>query len=138
MMSTAILLLAVFSPVADDDVTTSQGKWAFTSMEMNGQKAAAGLDKIFLTVDGDAYKQTQDGTVAEEGKMKLSPDKRPKEVELTITEGPEKGKTQLGIYKFDGDVATFCFSQADVKTRPKDFASPEGSNHMLFGMRKVK
>ena len=139
MMSTVILALAIFSPLADDDAKTFEGKWAFTAMQMNGQKApAAALEGVFLVVDGDKYKQTQGGMVVEEGTSKLFPDKKPKEIDLKITDGPQKGKTQLGIYKFEGDVATFCFSDADVKTRPKDFTAGEGSNEMLFVMKKVK
>ncbi len=46
--------------------------------------------------------------------------------------------TQLGIYKFDGEVVTVCLAEAGSKTRPTDFTAEEGSKRLLIVMKKVK
>ncbi len=56
----------------------------------------------------------------------------------TITEGPNKGKTQVGIFKIDGDTWTFCVAEPGVKTRPTDFTADLGSNRMLVTVKKLK
>jgi uncharacterized protein (TIGR03067 family) len=138
MMSTAILILAALAPLADD-AKAFQGKWPVTGMQMNGQKfPAAAFDGMTLLVDGEAYKQMRGGTALEEGKIKFFPDKTPKEVDMMITEGPNKGKTQLGIYKLEGDTATFCVVEPGLKTRPTDFTSDAGSNRMIVTVKKMK
>ena len=60
------------------------------------------------------------------GRQKLNPDKSPKEVDKAYTEGPNAGKTFVGIYKIDGDTITACFADND-KDRPKEFESKAGS-----------
>ena len=54
-----------------------------------------------------------------------------------MTEGPTKGKTQLGIYEFDGDTVRFCFGSPG-KDRPSEFAAKEGSGNTLSVWRRDK
>ena len=54
-----------------------------------------------------------------------------------MTEGAAKGKKVLGIYKLDGDNATFCFAQPD-KERPTKFETKEGSGLTLSTWKKTK
>ena len=52
------------------------------------------------------------------------------DIDYLVTGGPMKGNVQFGIYRIDGDEATFCM--ADVgQPRPLDFTSEPGSGHTL-------
>ena len=64
------------------------------------------------------------GDQAQDGTFKLNETKKPKEIDLTVT---EDGKTEahLGIYKLDGDTLTICKSHPP-QDRPTEFASKEG------------
>ena len=50
----------------------------------------------------------------------------PKSIDYVIADGPDKGKTQLGIYELDAGTARFCFAPpgqprpAEFKTNPGD------------------
>jgi hypothetical protein len=46
-------------------------------------------------------------------------------------------KTQLGIYKFDGDMFIDCVALGG-KDRPKDFASKPGSGYVLIKYKRVQ
>ena len=50
---------------------------------------------------------------------------------------PAKGVTLKGIYKFEGETLTICYSGIG-KERPTEFASKAGSGAMLFVQKKEK
>jgi len=70
-------------------------------------------------------------------KFKIDPIKKPKTIDYTVTDGPEKGKTVLGIYELDGDTVKFCFSAPD-KERPSEFTAKEGSGRTLSLWKRNK
>ena len=55
----------------------------------------------------------------------LDPTKKPKEVDETITTGPNKGKTYQAIYEIDDEQHKICFAAAG-KDRPAAFSSSSG------------
>ena len=50
--------------------------------------------------------------------------KSPKQIDLTMQTGPDKGQKYLGIYELDGDTLKLCFFEDDLraKKRPTAFA----------------
>jgi RNA polymerase sigma factor (sigma-70 family) len=70
--------------------------------------------------------------------IKLNSAKKPKAIDLTLTQGIGKGKVALGIYELDGDTLKLCFPQDENVARPTKFASTDGSRHVLFTMRRQK
>ena len=48
------------------------------------------------------------------------------DIDLTITEGENEGKSILGIYQLDKDRLKWCTAIAGDKERPTDFASKPG------------
>jgi uncharacterized protein (TIGR03067 family) len=63
----------------------------------------------------------------ENGTYKLDAAKKPAAIDLIIGKGgKDEGKTQLGIYKLEGDVLTVAIAEANSKTRPSSFEGVKG------------
>jgi len=60
----------------------------------------------------------------------------PKTIDYVNTAGPNKGKTQLGIYEFAGDLLRVCVS-APGSARPKEFKSVRGDSRTLTEWRRT-
>jgi uncharacterized protein (TIGR03067 family) len=121
-----------------DDIKKFAGDWTITGWKQAGNA----LDKEDLatakwTVKDGKYKFELDGN-AEEGTLKIDPSKKTPTVDLEISEGNDKGKTQPGIYKIDGDTITFCLGLPGAKDRPTDFSSTEDNGQILVTMKRKK
>jgi uncharacterized protein (TIGR03067 family) len=77
------------------------------------------------------------GDMTETGTLKLDPSKTPATLDIKIADGPDKGKTQLAIYKLDGDTFTLCFARPE-QDRPKEFTAKAGSEHAVFVFKRQK
>lgn len=71
------------------------------------------------------------------GTQKLDPSKSPKTIDMTLTEGPNKGAVMLGIYEIDGDTLKACFDPQGKK-RPTEFKSAPGSAHFLNIHKRIR
>jgi uncharacterized protein (TIGR03067 family) len=139
-----MILLASFSlaaaPLAQDksDSERFQGVWTYDSVEIEGVKSQPeSIRSIQARFVGDEVTIVNNDVVLGKGVQKLDPAKSPKELEVAYTDGPNKGKTFVGIYKIDGDTLTACFGPDD-KTRPKDFTSTPGSNLRVVVLKRAK
>ena len=54
-----------------------------------------------------------------------------------MTDGPTKGKTQLGIYEVDGDTFRSCFASPGAE-RPTDFSSKPGEARTVSIWKREK
>src|SRR5262249_20531293 len=77
------------------------------------------------------------GQVYFKAKFSVDPAKKPRAIDYTMTEGPTKGKTHLGIYELDGGTVKFCFA-APGGDRPTDFTAKEGSLRTLSVWKRDK
>jgi uncharacterized protein (TIGR03067 family) len=131
------LLIAADAPKdsGKQDLERLEGTWVATSAEANGEAFSDEATKSMkLVVKGDKYTFTMGGE-HEKGTLKLDPTKKPKTIDIHITEGTEKGKTQLGLYELEGDTLKVCVAEAE-KDRPKEFGSKEGSGHGLLVFKR--
>jgi uncharacterized protein (TIGR03067 family) len=133
-----ILPLGLLTSPQDDtakDLAKLQGTWNRVSAEVNGKKVAAEeLKGVTLTVKGDGYTLKQ-GDQTRTGTVKIDATKKPKQIDIISAEGPNKGKSLLGIYEVDGDTLRYCIAQPG-KTRPTEFAGKEGQS--LFVNQRAK
>jgi uncharacterized protein (TIGR03067 family) len=142
LLFTAVLLLP--AAVLQDDAAKKeldklQGSWTATEYEYNGNKGDANFVKqIKLICKDDKYTQKIGDEVVEEGTHKLDPTKKPKTMDITVTAGQEKGKTQLAIYELEGDTFKICAAAHGAKERPKEFTAKAGSGQLLIVLKRDK
>lgn len=128
------LLLALGADPAEDalqnDLKQLQGTWTVVSMEMDGKfLSEERRKKTKVTVDGEKF-TFDTGDDSHEGLYKLDPSKDPKELNIVVTRGDEKGKTYLAIYKFENG-RMIQGMRLDNKERPKEFTGKAGTGCAL-------
>jgi uncharacterized protein (TIGR03067 family) len=122
----------------EKEVKKFQGTWTFVSSEGGGQQLPAGeLKELVLTFAGDKHTVKKGDQVVQVGTQKLDPSKSPKAIDVTMTEGPNKGAVMLGIYEINGDTLKVCFD-AGGKTRPTEFKSSPGSATFVNVHKRAK
>jgi uncharacterized protein (TIGR03067 family) len=116
-----------------------EGTWQVVSLEVDGNKAnEEDAKKITVINEADGKWAIEvEGKVVAKGTSEIDPTKKPKTVDLTMTEGDDKGKTFLGIYELADDTRKVCLAQAG-KDRPTELASSAGSGHILAVLKRVK
>jgi uncharacterized protein (TIGR03067 family) len=115
-----------------------EGEWSMVSGEADGVSMPKELVSSGKRVAKDGETTvTIGGQVYLKAKFTIDPTKKPKAIDYTMTEGPTKGKTHLGIYEVDGDTVRFCFA-APGKDRPTDFTAKEGSQRTLSVWKRDK
>ena len=138
-VAVALFVIALASPLSAQKpgagpAAALQGTWIFQSI--NNQPAPEGAPETSVTFKGDTYQQTSGGQVNERGTFKVDASKKPMTIDLTIVEGSDAGKTQLGIFEVSGDTLRANFGLAGEKTRPADLKPAEGS--LLLVAKKKK
>src|SRR5262249_17685760 len=141
IMLTCTLAVLLISSVASGggaktDEDKIQGKWV---AELEGKKAEFDFtkDKWSLAFSSGDKKQLFKGT------FKLNATKKPKEIDLTITDGDKpdfNGKTSLGIYSIDGDVLKWAGSEPGKTERPTEFPAKVGGDgpHLYLEFKRSK
>jgi uncharacterized protein (TIGR03067 family) len=115
------------------------GKWVMTRVEsaMGKQDIPEGVGSALF--DKEKYTFTM-GTMTEKGKMLYKLGKKPMEVDVKITEGNDKDKTQYGVVELDGDTFKMCVAMAGQpeSSRPKAVAYKDGTDETLFVFKRAK
>lgn len=114
-----------------------EGTWTSSSITDRGKqvRAVAGYESIVSLKKDGTYTETIHNQVVEEGTYKTNPSKSPKEIDMEVTKGPDKGKKKLGIYELKGDTLKLTVALAGEKERPAKF---EGDKYqeMVFSRKK--
>ena len=141
------LLVAVTGLAAGDDKGKAvkedrkqyEGTWQVVSLEVDGNTMTVDdAKKITVVNEADGQWAIEvEGKVIARGTSEIDLTKKPKAVDLTVTEGDDKGKTVLGIYEIGEDTRKVCLGQPG-KERPAEFSSTEGGGHVLAVLKRVK
>lgn len=119
------------------DLARLQGEWTMVSGSADGQSMPEEMRKEMKRVcKGNETTTTLSGRVYLQAKISLDPAKKPKAIDYEMTEGPTKGKTQLGIYEVDGDTFKSCFSKPG-DPRPQNFESKPGDGRTFSIWKRV-
>jgi uncharacterized protein (TIGR03067 family) len=109
--------------------------WRFVAVEVEGTKIP---DKAFendtLTLTGKTFTSFVEGHTTH-GVFKIDPSVKPKTIDLTFTDGPGKGQTQIGIYELDGETQKICFAKPG-QPRPTEFATKPGNGQMIQVLKR--
>lgn len=131
---TSVVSLAFAVDVRDDSL---EGTWKPISAELAGNKFPDEVrDSIRLEIQGDRYTVTV-GEQVDRGTCKLDPKTEPKALDITGTEGPNKGRTILAIYERDGDTLRVCYDLSG-RARPAAFKTEAGTQLFLVEYKLQK
>ncbi|HLW66180.1 MAG TPA: sigma-70 family RNA polymerase sigma factor [Gemmataceae bacterium] len=124
------------------DKDNLQGTWRVVTMVTDGmpnvkENPDDEADAVFAG-DTLALVAQPAGKKFREFNIKLDETKKPKAIDLTVTEGRGKGGVAQAIYELDGDNLKLCFPQDQEGARPTEFTSNVGSRQVLFTMRRQK
>lgn len=104
-----------------------EGTWKATSAIARGKKVPdEEVQKAMVLImfkDGK-YTVSIAGKQSEAGSYKTDASTKPATIDLTVTEGRDKGNMQMGIYKVEGDKLTVAMASNSKKgsqERPKTF-----------------
>jgi uncharacterized protein (TIGR03067 family) len=115
---------------ARKDKDRLQGTWNFFSGIREAQMLIAGDHFTVKFKNGDIYV----------GTYTLDPTTKPKMMDMTISEGPDKhrGKTSLIIYELDGDNLIWCPAEPGTGNRLRAFPPEEDTHHLCIIFRREK
>jgi uncharacterized protein (TIGR03067 family) len=109
----------------DKDLEKLQGRWVTEKSEKEGTaEFKFEKNKFTILIDGkDSYK----------GTFKIDASKKPKQMDLTVTEGEKfKDETSLALYQIEGDTLKWCAGEPGKKDRPKEFPEKQGDSKYLY------
>jgi len=133
------LMLSSTTQAGDDQAESKslEGTWSLSSAVMAGKPFPEQLIKTMSLTMRDGRYTVMVGQVKDEGTAKLDSSKTPKTMEITGTDGPNKGKTLLAIYKIDGDSLTICYDLSG-KAYPTEFKSKAETKLFLVEYKRDK
>jgi uncharacterized protein (TIGR03067 family) len=113
------------------------GTWTFVSLEVAGKRIPLeALKGHVLVLKGDRFEMSSPEGVAK-GTFTFNLQTKPKQLDVTFTDGPQKGQSIKAIYKLEGDTYTLCLDTIG-KERPAEFASKPGTGLVLEVLRREK
>ena len=118
-----------------------EGTWKVVSAMDNGKELTkAEAEEHTVTFEGENLTIKKGGEVMFKGTLKRDRKKTPREIDVTITEGPEnaKGKVSKGIYEVKDDTLKLCASRPGAGERPTEFSAPDGSRRVFLTLQREK
>jgi uncharacterized protein (TIGR03067 family) len=123
---------------AEKDLKKFQGTWTFEFIESGGKVIPPDNFKgMTVTFEGDKYVVKKGDEVMTAARQKLDPSKSPKALDVTVTEGLNKGTVILGIYEISDDTLKVCFDP-EGKKRPTEFKGGPGAQTFVVHKRAKK
>ena len=107
-----------------------QGVWNFVT----------GRRKVQLIISGDQFTARFNNGDVYEGSFDIDPTKKPKSMDMTVVEGPDKHKGYAAhcIYALDGDHLVWCPGEPGAKPRPNAFPATDSSENLCIVFRREK
>ena len=125
-----------FGQDAKKDVDKLQGTWEIIELVADGEKMAPTFLKRFAFAGNKMI-----WGVGEQRKsftFKLDEKTKPKEIDVTSSDGSTKGKERPGIYLLDGDTLQLCLPLDRPAARPTEFVARKDLPHTLMTLKRIK
>jgi uncharacterized protein (TIGR03067 family) len=136
-----IVLLLACPAVADKatgDLKKMEGTWEAKLYIADGKKwSPEQLKTLKLIVKGAGVNELIIGDKKLHGSYKLDESASPRRIDITLTEGPDKGRKKLGIYELKGDTLRICVGPLGGE-RPKDFISRPRTRVWMEEWKRVR
>lgn len=137
-LATTVVLAAVVgsgsAAVRSADYAPIQGAWK--AVLLNDTPTAGQGVSLVITIAGEKYNVTEQGTVNERGTVRVDTTKTPMTMDLVITEGASAGSTQLGVFAVKGDTMTAVLAEPGATARPTSLAVGGGPIHIVMARQK--
>ena len=137
-----VTALAVGLLLAADDAKKDkeqlQGSWRPVAAEQGGKAQDDAKDHL-LTFDGDTFTVKRGDRLLLKGTFTLDPSRSPKAIDLTVLDGPQKGKKVIGIYRHVlKERLEVCLTDpgSPDAARPKEFVAA-GSGVGLIVLERI-
>ena len=130
-------LIFVRAGFAKDEPSDFDGTWQLTYFEREGKVVKLQGMTRWINTNGKFTVQRGEEVIAA-GISRIDPSQSPKAIDVTYTEGPNKGKTFKGIYQVDGDIVKFCRAGLPDDPRPSAFMNKTGSRAFVTVYKRVK
>src|SRR5262249_11462818 len=111
-----------------------QGDWIVVAGEGDG-KETKGLNGVRWSFGPRGKLSTYRDKDEQPGSFKLSPGKKPKQIDIDPFDEPEG---VIGIYELDGGKLKLCIVRSTKYQRPTDFTTKEGSGRLLLKLERKK
>ena len=143
MKRLATLALVMIAPAlvvfaADDKPAGLDGTYKVTGLTKGGKRAEEEVTKIFegAAIKGDKFTMTIMGE-AKVATIKVDAKAKPATIDLVPDEGPEKGKTMLGIWKLEKGVLTIAVIEGkDGETKRPEAFDGKGDKEIVLELTK--
>ena len=138
-----LVVLVLWSPVSawssgeKEDSKMIEGTWLPVEAELGGQKFPDEVLKTLKLSMSDGKYTVKVGEQIDKGTVKLEPTTKPKAMDITGTDGPNKGKTFPAIYELTSDTLRICYDLAG-KTRPTEFKTVKDTQQFLVSYKREK
>ncbi len=120
-----------------DDAKSMEGAWLASAAELGGEIFPNEVRKTIKLVIGDGKYTVTVGKNPDRGTVKVDPSKKPKEMDIIGTEGPNKGKTILAIYEMTDDTLRICYDLSG-KARPSEYKTAKDTKLFLVTYKREK
>ncbi len=122
---------------ADESDSALKGEWSAESGVVAGEPFPDEVLKtIKLTIKDGEY-TVWVGEAEDRGTVRTDAKAQPAQMTLVGSEGPNKGKTILAIYRVEGEKVTICYDLSG-KSHPAEFQSTAENKLFLATYRRVK
>jgi uncharacterized protein (TIGR03067 family) len=113
------------------------GKWKVVRLEFRGiARDSSEVDRIKVHFTGERMIVRLDHD-ATEAFYRVDPSHRPRHIDVSHTDGPDRGHTFQGIYALDRDELRMCMDEG-ARKRPTDFVSAAGASITLIILRRER
>ena len=134
LLATLIWPGAEAATLRGDDV---EGIWTPVDAELGGAKLPPEVFKTWrLELAGGKY-VLRGAESPDRGTYATDPSKKPRTMDVSGTEGPNKGKTYPCIYEIDGDTLRVCYDLSG-KSRPAEFKTAKQTQEYLVTYKRAK
>ena len=121
---------------ANGPATEFEGEWSMLSGVMDGKAMDAQVVQwVKRVTQGNQTTVLAGPQTMLKVQFTFDPAQSPKSIDYVNLHGANKGKNQLGIYKFEGNVLTVCVAPPGA-ARPAEFVSVPGDGRTLTAWKR--